>query len=1055
MKNIIMSSSLGTFKLFLPLFFLALCNESQAQVGPPNGTAAAAGTALAGTTAYTFAQSSGTYTAITGGTQYQAGGTLNTDAVSAAVNIGFDFRYNNRTYSTVRISNNGFITFGANPALTTTYTGLSTNVNPAYEGAIAGFAANLRASAVSGAAPEIRYETLGSSPNRTFVVQYTDMGVSTTATTQRVSFQIRLAETTNVVSVVYGTTAWATSTATGQVGLKGGESSDIANRSGTNWTTIAAGTTATSSCTLGTTGGTTVPASGLTFTWTPGTTWGAASYATLPYLNDFATWTNGLNTADVSGSNMRTWPSRGDVTWRASNTLTSGFTSTTGWTGVLGQVATYSGAAVAPGARFHSYDCSAGSFGDMDFYVDMSTSPIGLYNVQFLHNNPTGTDVIQVFYSGDGGATFTQVGSNIGTAGNAWNTFSSNMAGTATSVIRVRATGDFGANDINIDNFRVTALTCAPPTEVIFTPTIAAGGTLSWSNLIGGTPANYEYEIYASGAVGLVASGTVAHPTNSVIISDGTLMSNTTYTVYMRTDCGGGDISYWSPGFEINTTYSNDCATLASLPTNLQDGIVGYWPFCGNANDESGNGNDGVVNGATLTEDRFGMSASAFAFNGVNSFIAVPDNSNGTLDVQVGEFSISCWTKVQSALSDTQGLVAKEYGGNSDGDYSLVIPPNGKAQLAVGVGSGNGAVQQSETIVADGNWRQITAVYRNGSEMEIYINGQLDQGYSYEVTSVPNPNTSLNLMFGKATNFPNNQYYLNGSLDDIAIWNRALTPAEVQELYSRDACTFTFYDTVTVTVENIINVFDTLTIENIVDVFDTSYVDIEVYDTLTVENIINVYDTLTIENIVEVYDTLTIENVIDVFDTTTVLETILTYDTLTIESVVQVYDTLTIENVIDIYDTTTVVETVLVYDTLLVENIVEVYDTTTVLETVEVFDTLTVENIIDVYDTLLVTVTDTLFIDVLTGVGAGSVLNTLLLYPNPTSDQLTIDYGNIAAMEGYSLSIFNNGGSAVHETLITQSQETLDISGWSAGVYQVVVYNAGGVPVETRQIVIQ
>jgi uncharacterized protein (DUF433 family) len=241
----------------------------------------------------------------------------------------------------------------------------------------------------------------------------------------------------------------------------------------------------------------------------------------------------------------------------------------------------------------------------------------------------------------------------------------------------------------------------------------------------------------------------------------------------------------------------------------------------------------------------------------------------------------------------------------------------------------------------------------------------------------------------------------------------------VQELYTLDACTFTVYDTLTV--ENVINVYDTLTIENIVDIYDTTYINVEVYDTLTVENI------------VEVYDTLTIENVIDVYDTTTVVETEVVYDTLTIENIVDVYDTLTIENVIDVYDTTTFVETITVYDTL------------------------TVENVVDVYDTTYITVTDTLIIDVPNvpnGVG-GNILNTLLLYPNPTSDQLTINYGNIAAMAGYSLSIFNSLGSAVHETLVTQAQETLDISGWSAGVYQVVVYNAGGVPVETRQIVIQ
>ena len=54
------------------------------------------------------------------------------------------------------------------------------------------------------------------------------------------------------------------------------------------------------------------------------------------------------------------------------------------------------------------------------------------------------------------------------------------------------------------------------------------------------------------------------------------------------------------------------------VPTN---GLVGWWPFNGNANDESGNGNNGTVNGATLTADRFGNANSAYSFDGVDDYI--------------------------------------------------------------------------------------------------------------------------------------------------------------------------------------------------------------------------------------------------------------------------------------------------------------------------------------------------------------------------------------------------------------------------------------------------
>ncbi len=53
----------------------------------------------------------------------------------------------------------------------------------------------------------------------------------------------------------------------------------------------------------------------------------------------------------------------------------------------------------------------------------------------------------------------------------------------------------------------------------------------------------------------------------------------------------------------------------------LSDGLVAYYPFNGNANDESGNGNNGIVHGATLTADRSGNANSAYSFNGIDNYI--------------------------------------------------------------------------------------------------------------------------------------------------------------------------------------------------------------------------------------------------------------------------------------------------------------------------------------------------------------------------------------------------------------------------------------------------
>ena len=60
------------------------------------------------------------------------------------------------------------------------------------------------------------------------------------------------------------------------------------------------------------------------------------------------------------------------------------------------------------------------------------------------------------------------------------------------------------------------------------------------------------------------------------------------------------------------------CQPPSYVSTN---GLMGFWPFSGNANDVSGNGNHGTVNGASLTTDRFNSTSAAYSFNGINNFI--------------------------------------------------------------------------------------------------------------------------------------------------------------------------------------------------------------------------------------------------------------------------------------------------------------------------------------------------------------------------------------------------------------------------------------------------
>lgn len=534
---------------------LAVSAANFAQVGPPQATNPNTNNG------YGFAQSSGTYTPLSANrTVWQSGATLGTDAVSGAINLPSAFKFNGKSYNSVYLSNNGFVTFGT-PALPGTYSGLSTDTVTPYEGAFAGFAVNLKnANATSS---EISYETVGSK----FIVQFTDLQGNSAAAAQLINFQIQFDMATNNVSIVYGNCVSGTVALTGQVGIRGSESSDTNNRTGADWSATVIGTSTTSTATLGTTNANTVPASGLTFTYSPGTWVSAtATYASIPFTENFSSWANGNSIGDLpNASNWRTWPSRGDNSWRASDITASGFTSTTGWTSISGTSA-LSAPAVAPTARFHSYNAVNAS-GYMDLFVNLSTGT-GSRVLSFDYINSTGSDVLKIMLSTDGGTTFTAVGPTYGVS-TAWNTkFIDLGTNSATAVVRFMATGDNGDNDIYIDNVNINAVTCLMPDMVSVGTTTATTVPVSWSI---GTPAP-GYDIYYS----TTATAPTSATTPSVIGATGTtltltnLVPSTTYYVWVRSRCSSTDQSIWVSGSSFTT--KTFCPTV-SAPSSSAAGV--------------------------------------------------------------------------------------------------------------------------------------------------------------------------------------------------------------------------------------------------------------------------------------------------------------------------------------------------------------------------------------------------------------------------------------------------------------------------------------------------
>jgi hypothetical protein len=223
--------------------------------------------------------------------------------------------------------------------------------------------------------------------------------------------------------------------------------------------------------------------------------------------------------------------------------------------------------------------------------------------------------------------------------------------------------------------------------------------------------------------------------------------------------------------------------TSAQVPSYVPtSGLVGWWPFNGNANDESGNGNNGSVNGASLTSDRYANSNSAFNFNGFSDYISVLDNPS----LSVSNVSISAWYYAYdygSAGQLWQGhIVSKREVSGWGNSFQLALesttPTNGIwATYTIG---GNGWVAYNSNVnLVSNEWINITYTHDNNFA-KLYLNGILVA--TTNVTSGLSFN-NLPMWFGARPLAGGNSSFFNGKLDDIGIWNRALDSCEIKDLY--------------------------------------------------------------------------------------------------------------------------------------------------------------------------------------------------------------------------------------------------------------------------------
>jgi hypothetical protein len=421
------------------------------------------------------------------------------------------------------------------------------------------------------------------------------------------------------------------------------------------------------------------------------------------------------------------------------------------------------------------------------------------------------------------------------------------------------------------------------------------------------------------------------------------------------------------------------------VPTN---GLVGYWPFNGNANDESGNGNNGTVNGATLTTDRFGVANKAYSFDGSDRI----NINSGNYDT----LTISLWFKAPNQIHL----------------YPTILSYNG-SKLSAGIIKYPGWANQGHlrfyyTLAGQG---EPNIISEDNTYHHLIISLDVLNSY-YRIVidniliseGVPTESPSLwenltNLTLGQEFSGPSiNQTFFVGNIDDVCLYNRVLSQCEIQDLYNSQINSVTGSISVSpqpATIGSSVLLSTASQTQNVQ--WQTAPAALNWQN---VPNNANYSGGTT--------NTLTVSNV-QLSNHNQPFRVIASAGNCT--------------------------------------------DTSNIA-TIQIADTCITH--VTVYDTLYTTVTDTLIINTTLSLPAPNNENTILIYPNPASDHITIDNGNFAAMAGYTIKIENNAGQQVFQSAINQAQFYVDLSTWTGnGLYFVHLIDPQNNTVTVRKIVLQ
>ncbi len=217
--------------------------------------------------------------------------------------------------------------------------------------------------------------------------------------------------------------------------------------------------------------------------------------------------------------------------------------------------------------------------------------------------------------------------------------------------------------------------------------------------------------------------------------------------------------------------------TPALINTKIEKGLVGYWHFDEGTStlifDSTYFNNHGIFYNTPLwqTEENCKM-GKCLKFDNTNRYILVNNSQSLQLDKDV---TFLFWLKPLNCSSNRQGILFKSY----NNEFEIILETDCKISFYQGDGAWEEIYEPSSFVVLTNNWNFV-AIARNSQEKKIYfyLNGDLIGETTYNKNPVK---SNLPVFIGKRDG---SNYYLNGFLDELRIYNRVLTLNEIKEIYN-------------------------------------------------------------------------------------------------------------------------------------------------------------------------------------------------------------------------------------------------------------------------------